>query len=268
MAIKSNDPDCVPSKTNTLERVMNRGVTQVLFTGRKTVTTLDLYLSIATEGNTNAHYYLLKYGVVKGNFIDFWQRHYKGDDYSVISAEQADEVLEEFTTNLTQMARDDALEPVIGRVREIDDIINVLAKRFKANVLMVGDPGVGKTAIAEGMAFNIVQGNVPEFLKERSALEDFLDCDLLAIGSYNTIHARKIAEVYKNIPKHVEYLTPREAEILKIYNNSYAALRVVFANIMYEVCEKHDADYDIIKTAYEKTGKTTGNFNYDDCWMG
>jgi len=101
---------------------------------------------------------------------------------------------------------------------------------------------------------------VPEFLKERSALEDFLDCDLLAIGSYNTIHARKIAEVYKNIPKHVEYLTPREAEILKIYNNSYAALRVVFANIMYEVCEKHDADYDIIKTAYEKTGKTTGNY--------
>ena len=70
-AIKSNDPDCVPSKTNTLERVMNRGVTQVLFTGRKTVTTLDLYLSIATEGNTNAHYYLLKYGVVKSQLHRF-----------------------------------------------------------------------------------------------------------------------------------------------------------------------------------------------------
>ena len=151
-AIKSKDPECIPRKTNSLERVMNRGVTQVLFTGRKAVTTLDLYLSIATEGNTNAHYYLLKYGVVKGNFIEFWQRTYKGDDYSAISTDQANEILEEYTTNLTQLAREDRLEPVIGRTKEIDDIINVLAKRFKSNVLMVGDPGVGKTAIAEGIS--------------------------------------------------------------------------------------------------------------------
>ena len=193
-AIKSNDPDCVPSKTNTLERVMNRGVTQVLFTGRKTVTTLDLYLSIATEGNTNAHYYLLKYGVVKGNFIDFWQRHYKGDDYSVISAEQADEVLEEFTTNLTQMARDDALEPVIGRVREIDDIINVLAKRFKANVLMVGDPGVGKTAIAEGIASAVVNEEVPEFLQGHEVYSLEIG-SLLAGSKYRGEFEEKVKEV-------------------------------------------------------------------------
>ena len=193
-AIKSNDPDCVPSKTNTLERVMNRGVTQVLFTGRKTVTTLDLYLSIATEGNTNAHYYLLKYGVVKSNFIDFWQRHYKGEDYSVISAEQADEVLEEYTTNLTQMARDDALEPVIGRVREIDDIINVLAKRFKANVLMVGDPGVGKTAIAEGIASAVVNEEVPEFLQGHEVYSLEIG-SLLAGSKYRGEFEEKVKEV-------------------------------------------------------------------------
>ena len=193
-AIKSNDPDCVPSKTNTLERVMNRGVTQVLFTGRKTVTTLDLYLSIATEGNTNAHYYLLKYGVVKSNFIDFWQRHYKGEDYSVISAEQADEVLEEYTTNLTQMARDDALEPVIGRVREIDDIINVLAKRFKANVLMVGDPGVGKTAIAEGISSAIVNEEVPEFLQGHEVYSLEIG-SLLAGSKYRGEFEEKVKEV-------------------------------------------------------------------------
>ena len=193
-AIKSNDPDCVPSKTNTLERVMNRGVTQVLFTGRKTVTTLDLYLSIATEGNTNAHYYLLKYGIVKGNFIDFWQRNYKGEDYSVISAEQADEVLEEYTTNLTQMARDDALEPVIGRVREIDDIINVLAKRFKANVLMVGDPGVGKTAIAEGIASAVVNEEVPEFLQGHEVYSLEIG-SLLAGSKYRGEFEEKVKEV-------------------------------------------------------------------------
>ena len=177
-----------------LERVMNRGVTQVLFTGRKTVTTLDLYLSIATEGNTNAHYYLLKYGVVKGQFIDFWQKHYKGEDYSAISAEQADEVLEEYTTNLTQMARDDALEPVIGRVREIDDIINVLAKRFKANVLMVGDPGVGKTAIAEGISSAIVNEEVPEFLQGHEVYSLEIG-SLLAGSKYRGEFEEKVKEV-------------------------------------------------------------------------
>ena len=73
--------------------------------------------------------------------------------------------MEEFTINLTQLARKNKLEPVIGRSKEIDDIINVLAKRFKANVLMVGDPGVGKTAIAEGIANAIISGDIPEFLE-------------------------------------------------------------------------------------------------------
>ena len=193
-AIKSKDPECVPKKTNSLERVMNRGVTQVLFTGRKAVTTLDLYLSIATEGNTNAHYYLLKYGVVKGNFIDFWQKTYKGDDYSAISTEQADEVLEEFTTNLTQLAREDKLEPVIGRTKEIDDIINVLAKRFKSNVLMVGDPGVGKTAIAEGISSAIINGEVPEFLEGHEVYSLEIG-SLLAGSKYRGEFEEKVKEV-------------------------------------------------------------------------
>ena len=154
-----------PRKTNSLERVMNRSVTQVLFTGRRQVTTIDLYLSMASEGNSHAHYFLLKYGINKNDFVAHWQKTYKGAEFTAkLSESQADEILEEYTTNLTDLARTGKLEPLIGRSKELDDIVNVLAKRFKSNVLMVGDPGVGKTAIAEGLATMIVDKTVPEFL--------------------------------------------------------------------------------------------------------
>ena len=166
-SIVSNDPNMQPRRTNCLERVMNRSVTQVLFTGRRQVATIDLYMSIASENNSHAHYFLLKYGVTKNEFLNHWQKNYKGSDsISSITASQADDILEEYTINLTALAREGKLEPVIGRSKEINDIINVLAKRFKSNVLMVGDPGVGKTAIAEGIANAIINEEVPEFLTD------------------------------------------------------------------------------------------------------
>lgn len=165
-SIVSSDPSVQPKKTNTLERVMNRSVTQVLFTGRRQVSTIDLYLSIITETNTHASYFLLKYGVTKSEFLNYWQKNYKGAEYtSSITDSQADDILDEYTTNLTQLARQNKLEPVIGRTKEIDDIINVLAKRFKANALLVGDAGTGKTAIIDGIAQAIADGSVPEFLE-------------------------------------------------------------------------------------------------------
>ncbi len=165
-AIVSKEDEVVPRKTNSLERVMNRSVTQVLFTGRRQVTTIDLYLSIAAEGNSHAHYFLLKYGMSKNEFVAHWQKTYKGGENAAnLTESQADEILEEYTTNLSELADAGKLEPLIGRTKELDDIVNVLAKRFKANVLMVGDPGVGKTAIAEGLATLIQEGNAPAFLE-------------------------------------------------------------------------------------------------------
>jgi ATP-dependent Clp protease ATP-binding subunit ClpA len=159
------EKDAEPKKTNALERVFNRALTQVLFTGRRSITTVDLWLALMNESNSHAHYFMLKYGLDKKTFVEFWQEHYSTKG-GMISDEQADEILEEHCINLSEKARTDKLEPLIGRGTELNEIITVLAKKFKSNVLMVGDPGVGKTAIAEGLATMIHQGNVPEFLKD------------------------------------------------------------------------------------------------------
>jgi ATP-dependent Clp protease ATP-binding subunit ClpA len=184
-----------PRKTNSLERTMNRSVTQVLFTGRRQVTTIDLYLSIASEGNSHAHYFLLKYGINKQEFVNHWQKTYKGAEFTTkLSDGQADEILEEYTTNLSELARAGKLEPLIGRAKELDDIVNVLAKRFKANVLMVGDPGVGKTAIAEGLANMIAMGDCPEFILNHDVYS--LEVGALLAGSkYRGDFEEKVKQV-------------------------------------------------------------------------
>jgi ATP-dependent Clp protease ATP-binding subunit ClpA len=156
-------PNHNPRKTNALERVFNRALTQVLFTGRKTMNTGDLYLAMMAENNSHAHYFLLKYGVKKVEFMEHYNKNYNHKD-AKISSSQADEILTEYCTNLTKLAAEDRLEPMIGRSEELDEMITVLARKFKANVLMVGDPGVGKTAIAEGLASEIVANRVPKFL--------------------------------------------------------------------------------------------------------
>ena len=158
------DPAPQPRKTTALERVFNRALTQVLFTGRKQVSTIDLMVAMLAETNSHAHYFLLKYGIKKQEFVDFWQNNYTHASVSM-NDHQATQILEEHCTNLTQLAKEDRLEPMIGRGTELEEMITVLARRFKANVLMVGDPGVGKTAIIDGLAQEIAADRVPEFLK-------------------------------------------------------------------------------------------------------
>lgn len=98
---------------------------------------------------------------------------------------------------------------------------------------------------------------VPEFLRERCAADDFINNHkLLAIGTHDAWVYGKLVKAHGTLPENIEHLTPNEAEVLKYYNNVYAALRVTFANVMYEICEKLDCDYTTIKNAYVKTGKT------------
>jgi len=97
----------------------------------------------------------------------------------------------------------------------------------------------------------------PEFLRERAAEDDFINNHrLLAVGTDDPYIFKKIVEAHGHLPKVIKQLTPTEAEILKYFNNSYAALRIVFANIFFELCEKFDCDYSQVKDAYVHTGKT------------
>lgn len=156
--------DYRPQRTNSLERIFNRANVQVMFTGRRTMNIIDLFLSIMAESNSHAHYFLLRFGVKKSEFVEFFGKNYQQTE-SQMSNNQATELLSEYCTNLTEMSKKGRLEPLIGRGKELEEMIAVLARRFKANVLLVGDPGVGKTAIIEGLAQEINAGRVPEFLK-------------------------------------------------------------------------------------------------------
>ena len=187
------DRDAAPRKTNGLERTFNRALTQVLFTGRRSVATVDLYLAMMAETNSHSHYFLLKYGVKKQEFVEFWQSNYNQDDV-VFTDKQATDILKEHCVNLTELAATDKLEPMIGRAEELHDMITVLARKFKANVLMVGDPGVGKTAIIEGLAQEIVAGRVPEFLKEHEVYS--LEIGSLLAGSK---YRGEFEEKFKNV---------------------------------------------------------------------
>ena len=153
-----------PRKTNALERCFNRAYTQVLFTGRRMVSTADLYLAIMSETNSHAHYFLLKYGVKKVEFMEYWQANYSNAE-PTITEKQATEILTEYCENLTEQAIAGRLEPMIGRESELEEIIHALARRFKANVLLIGDPGTGKTAIVEGLAQCVAKNQVPTFLQ-------------------------------------------------------------------------------------------------------
>lgn len=191
--IRSTDPDMQPKKTNALERLFNRAMTQVLFTGRRTLTTADLYLAIMAETNSHAHYFLLKHGVSKQEFIKFWETHYNHSDVK-LNDQQATEILEEHCINLTDLAKKDSLEPLIGRDTEVDEMVTVLARRFKANVLMVGDPGVGKTAIVEGLAQRIARNDVPKFLQNHEVWSLEIG-SLLAGSKYRGEFEEKLKQV-------------------------------------------------------------------------
>lgn len=189
--------DIVPKKTHSLERVFNRALTQLLFSGRQHMQVIDLYLSLMSEDKSHAQYFLTKYGLERGKLVEFWNNNYvepKGKTKKATG--NTDAILNEYCENLNDHADEGKIDPVIGREAELEEIVHVLAKRNKSNILMVGDPGVGKTAIAEGLARNIVHGMVPDYLRDFTVYN--LDIGSLLAGSkYRGEFEEKLKEVMK-----------------------------------------------------------------------
>ena len=171
-----------PRKTQTLERVFNRAFTQVLFSARNNITIMDLFLSMHAEQNSYTHYFMVKYGLDRSGLVEHFNRSYdyKGGNTKVKSG-KVDEIIEHYCDNLNKLAEAGEIDPVIGRELELQEISEILAKRNKSNILMVGDPGVGKTAIAEGLALNIINKAVPDYLKDYTVYN--LDIGSLLAGS-------------------------------------------------------------------------------------
>ena len=170
-----------PKKTVAVERVLNRAFTQVLFSGRQQIELTDVFLSMMSEKKSWSYYYIAKNNISKEKFADFLNSELETDYEAEENSSATQRALNLYTTNLNAEAKKEKIDPVIGRHAELDQISLALGRRMKNNVILVGDPGVGKTAIAEGLALNIVTNKVPDFLKEYQVYN--LDIGAMLAGS-------------------------------------------------------------------------------------
>jgi ATP-dependent Clp protease ATP-binding subunit ClpA len=191
--------DIKPVRTQALERVFNRAYTQVLFGGRAHIQTIDLFLAMYSEENSYAVYLFKKYNIGKMELVEFFNSNYVEEKESpVVSKEDAEKTLAEHCVNLNNLAKQGKIDPVIGRDKETEELCQILGKRNKANVILVGDPGVGKTAIAEGLALRVVEDSVPEYLKNSTIYS--LDIGSLLAGcKYRGEFEEKLKEVMQSL---------------------------------------------------------------------
>jgi ATP-dependent Clp protease ATP-binding subunit ClpA len=175
------DQETDPSPTSGFQRVIQRAILHVQSSGREEVTGANVLVALFSERESYAVYFLQQQDMTRLDAVSFIShgvgkggqpteaREVKGNEEDKAQKAEpkskGDSALKQFTVNLNEKAKDGRVDPLIGRHAEVDRTIQILCRRSKNNPLYVGDPGVGKTAIAEGLARKIIEGAVPEVLK-------------------------------------------------------------------------------------------------------
>ncbi|MBL8337918.1 MAG: ATP-dependent Clp protease ATP-binding subunit ClpA [Rhodoferax sp.] len=218
--IKDNTPqvagtdDVDTQPTLGFQRVIQRAIMHVQSTGsgKKEVTGANVLVAIFGEKDSHAVYYLHQQGVTRLDVVNFIAHGIKKSDppepskanETQAEAEESGEKnekqspLEQYTQNLNQLAKDGKIDPLIGREYEVERVIQILCRRRKNNPLLVGEAGVGKTAIAEGLAWRITQKDVPEILSE--AVVYSLDMGALLAGTkYRGDFEQRLKGVLKSL---------------------------------------------------------------------
>ena len=171
-----------PRKTVSLERVFNRAFTQALFNGRQTLTAIDLLLSLLSEKNSYATYICATENVTRETLLELIAENNEKEELDANSPRaKAEMVLKKYCINLNREAERNKLDALIGRNEEVNLLVQTLARRKKNNIVLVGDAGVGKTAIAEGLAYRIVNADVPDTIQGHTVYS--LDIGALLAGT-------------------------------------------------------------------------------------
>src|SRR5476651_2386167 len=206
----TDDVDTQP--TLGFQRVIQRAIMHVQSTsnGKKEVTGANVLVAIFGEKDSHAVYYLQQQGVTRLDVVNFISHGIaktsstdaaKSSDANAESDEaaaQKETPLAQFTQNLNQMAKDGKIDPLIGRELEVERVVQVLCRRRKNNPLLVGEAGVGKTAIAEGLAWRITRGEVPDILADAQVYS--LDMGALLAGTkYRGDFEQRLKTVLKEL---------------------------------------------------------------------
>ncbi|ASK55663.1 ATP-dependent Clp protease ATP-binding subunit ClpA [Vibrio tarriae] len=211
--IPKNDDTRETQPTLSFQRVLQRAVFHVQSSGRSEVTGANVLVAIFSEQESHAAYLLKKNDISRLDIVNFISHGItKASNHSEDSSSDsfgssdtseevsADERLESFATNLNQLAKQGQIDPLIGRDKELERTIQVLCRRRKNNPLLVGEAGVGKTAIAEGLAWRIVEGNVPEVI-QRSVIYSLDIGSLLAGTKYRGDFEKRFKSILKQLEK-------------------------------------------------------------------
>ena len=211
--IPDNDETRETQPTLSFQRVLQRAVFHVQSSGRSEVTGANVLVAIFSEQESHAAYLLKKNDISRLDIVNFishgitkasssGDESSSSDSFGSDSVEESgsEERLESFATNLNQVAKQGQIDPLIGRDKELERTIQVLCRRRKNNPLLVGEAGVGKTAIAEGLAWRIVEGQVPEIIAN-SVIYSLDIGSLLAGTKYRGDFEKRFKTILKQLEK-------------------------------------------------------------------